>query len=268
MSLAIRPLAASELPHAADLLAPEGWSLEPPDLARLERMGGALAAWEGGSLVGFLTHVDTPPYRWVGNVVVHPRQRGQGTGARLVEAAFADAPRAALYSVEKAVPLYARVGLAPHGELHALRAHAGRPSSIPYAGVRPATAADLPEMEALDRDVTRMDRARLLRALLADFPARVVHHHGRLLGFAVAKTYPEATEIGPVIAQTSHAAWGLIDEILRTTRAPHDLVVHRLSKEAERRGFAPMFSPTPMFRGGPPEWDLTRYHAAAGLELG
>jgi hypothetical protein len=55
---------------------------------------------------------------------------------------------------------------------------------------------------------------------------------------------------------------------VKATRAPHDIAVHTVTKEAERRGFVPQFRAVPMFRGGAPAWDLTRYHAAAGLEKG
>lgn len=264
----VRRLSEEELPLARPLLEPEGWALDPADLARLHALGGAVGAFDGARLVGFLTHVDTPPYRWIGNVAVDATARGRGVGAALVAQARRDAERVALYSVEKAVTLYERAGLVAHGTLHAMRATRPKPSSIPYAGVRPAGADDLPEMSALDREVTGMDRGRLLRALVAAHPARVVHHHGRLLGFGVAKVYADVTEIGPVVAQTAHAAWGIIDDILRATQGPHDIALHRPADEARRRGFVPTFQATPMFRGGAPAWDLSRYHAAAGLEKG
>lgn len=268
MSLEVARLSSEELGEAIPLLAPEGWTFEARELARLHALGGAVGAREGGRLVGFLSFVDTPPCRWIGNVAVDASLRGRGVGARLVAEAMRGADRVALYSVEKAVPLYERAGFVPAGELHALRAEAARPSSIPYAGVVPAREQDLPDIEALDREVTAMDRSRLLRALLAAYPARVVRHHGRLLGFAVAKTYADVTGIGPVVAQTPHAAWGLVDDLLRATHGPHDLAAHAMTGEARRRGFSPLFRAVPMFHGGAPAWDLARYHSAAGLEKG
>lgn len=261
-------LLADELHDAPPLLAPEGWTFEVAELARLASLGGAVGAREDGRLVGFLTFLDTPPYRWIGNVAVDASQRGKGIGGQLLAEAMRDADRVALYSVEKAVTLYQRAGLAPSGSLHAMRATSARPSSIPYAGVQAARETDVPDILALDREVAGMDRSRLLRALLATYPARVVRHHGRLLGFAVAKTYADVTEIGPVVAQTAHAAWGLVDDLVRATAGPHDIAANTVTKEAERRGFVPMFRAKPMFRGPPPAWDLARYHAASGLEKG
>lgn len=268
MSLRADRLSPDELHDALPLLAPEGWSFETSELARLASLGGAVGAREEGRLVGFLTFIDTPPYRWIGNVAVDASRRGRGIGALLLQEAIRDADRVALYSVEKAVSLYERAGLAASGSLHAMRATSARPSSIPYAGVQAARDVDVADVLALDREVTGMDRARLLRSLLATYPARVVRHHGRLLGFAVAKTYADVTEIGPVVAQTSHAAWGLVDDLVRATTGPHDIAANSLTRDAERRGFVPMFRAIPMFRGPPPAWDLARYHAAAGLEKG
>ncbi|HUR69545.1 MAG TPA: GNAT family N-acetyltransferase [Candidatus Thermoplasmatota archaeon] len=268
MTPLVRRLSATEMPLAKPLIDPEGWALEPPELARLHSLGGAVGAFDAERLVGFLTFVDTPPYRWVGNVAVHPSQRGRGLGATLVAEAFRDAERAALYSVAKAVTLYERAGLVAQGEVHAVRAERAKPSSIPYGGVRATTPDDADALVAYDRAVTGMDRSRLLRALLAAYPGRIAARHGEVLGYAIAKTYADVTEIGPVVAQTPHAAWGLVDDILRATPGPHDMALHRLSPDAARRGFVPAFRAIPMFRGGAPSWDLARYHAAAGLEKG
>lgn len=265
MSLEIRRLRADELALAQPLLTPEGWSLDAHDLARLHTLGGAVGAFDAGRLVGFLTFLDTPPYRWIGNVAVASTTRGQGIGGRMVEEAMRGATRTALYSVEKAVSLYARAGFVPQGSLTSMRAEDARPSDGRAA---PFEAADLADALALDREAAGMDRERLLRALMTDFPAFSLRRDGRLVGFAVAKTYPDVTEIGPVVAVARADAWTLVDEVLRRTRGPHDLALHRPGPEALARGFHATFRPIPMFHGGGPSWDLERYHAAAGLEKG
>lgn len=265
MSVEVRRLRADEMTLAQPLLAPEGWSLEAADLARLHRLGGAVGAFEHGALAGFLTFVDAPPYRWVGNVAVAPTLRGRGIGARMVEEAIRDAERAALYSVEKAVTLYARAGFAPQGSVSVVRATQARPGD---GRASPLAAHDVADALALDREALGMDRSALLRALFADHPAFALRHDGSLAGFAVAKAYADVTEIGPVVARTRADAWALVDEALRETRGPHELALHRPGPEPAARGFVPAFRAIPMFRGGAPTWDLERYHAAAGLEKG
>lgn len=269
------------MPLAVPLLSPEGWTLEPPDLARLHELGGAVGAFEHEELVGFLTFIDTPPYRWIGNVVVGPRGRGRGTGARIVAEAMRGAPRAALYSVEKAVPLYARAGLVPHGEIFSMRADHARPgparAQARSAGpgeegaghVADLGRADVDEVLALDRAATGMDRSRLLRALLDVHPGSVVRRDGKVVAYGIAKVYYDVTEIGPVVAGTPEDAWSIVDTLVAETTGPHDVAVpHDPHGGWRERGFVPSFRAVPMFTGGPPAWDLARYHAAAGLEKG
>lgn len=261
----VRRLAEDELQLAVPLLAPEGWTLEPPDLARLSSLGGAVGAFEHEDLVGFLTFIDTPPYRWIGNVVVSTRGRGRGVGARIVAEASRGAPRVALYSVEKAVTLYERAGLAPAGEVLSMRAAHATPGR---GGAEDLTRADVVEVIALDRDATGMDRSRLLRALLDVHPASVVRRDGKIVAFGVAKIYYDVTEIGPVVARDPADAWTIVDTLLAETNAPHDVAVHQPSGGWTQRGFTTNFRAIPMFKGGAPAWDLARYHAAAGLEKG
>lgn len=262
----VRRLAPEELPLAVPLLAPEGWTLEPPELARLHSIGGAVGAFdEDERLIGFLTFVDTPPYRWIGNVAVGAKARGRGIGQRVVEEAMRGAERTALYSVEKAVTLYERVGLVAQGELHAIRADEATPAR---SDAEPFAARDLPDALALDRAATGMDRERLLRALLDAYPARVVRREGKLVAFGIAKTYADVTEIGPIVADEADDAREIVDSLLAQTHGPHDAAVHAFSAGWRERGFVPQFRAVPMFRGGAPRWDLARYHAAAGLEKG
>lgn len=265
MSPDVRRLRADELALAQPLLTPEGWSLEPAELGRLHALGGAVGAFDDGRLTGFLTFLNTPPYRWIGNVAVSSSVRGKGIGARMVDEAMRGAARTALYSVEKAVTLYARAGFVPQGIVTAMRAADARPGPGGAASWEPN---DIAAALALDRDVTGMDREALLRALLAAYPAFALRRNGRLVAFGVAKTYPDVTEIGPVVSQTRAEGWALVDEILRATRGPHELALHRPGPEATARGFTLTFRAIPMFHGGTPAWDLERYQAAAGLEKG
>ena len=261
----VRRLEEDELQLAVPLLAPEGWTLEPVDLARLHALGGAVGAFEHEELVGFLTFLDTPPYRWIGNVVSSPPVRGRGVAAAMMAEAMRGASRVALYSVEKAVPLYERAGLVPSGEVYSMRALRSTPGP---ARAEDLHAADVDAAIALDREATAMDRSRLLRALFDVHPASVVRRDGAVVAFGVAKVYYDVTEIGPVVAREPADAWTIVDTLLAETNGPHDVAVHAPSAGWTQRGFATSFRATAMFKGGAPSWDLARYHAAAGLEKG
>ncbi|GEM_PF-3697261 len=274
MSVALRRMRADELAAAPDLLRPEGWGFEVEELQRLTRLGGSVGGFdEQGRLLAYLTFVDLPPVRWIGNVVVHASLRGKGVGAKLVEEALRDAPRAGLYAVEKAVTLYDRLGFVPWGgEAWAHRATQARP--LRPSVTQPMGRDDLLEVARLDRRVSGMDRGYLLRELLKAYPegARVARSGNHLVGFGFAKTSPDVTEIGPVVATTPRAAEDLLDALIAGSPGPHEataLSANPKAMEALReRGFLPSFRTIIMVRGAPPEWRPQQIVAAAGLEKG
>lgn len=271
-ALEVRRLAEAELSLAPPLLAPEGWTFEPSELARIHRLGGSMGAFLDGRLVGFLSFTDTPPVRWIGNVAVSPAARGKGVGAALVAETLRGAPRAALYSVEKAQTLYARAGFAPAGDVVALRAEAAR------AEVEPATqrmnAVDLDDVVAFDSARTGMDRRGLLAMLLASHPdhARIVRREGRLVGYGLAKAYADVTEVGPIVTDAPADAAAILDALVAGSAGPHDLAVPAANEAmlaaAQARGFERAFRAIIMFRGEPPSWRPSAYAAVAGLEKG
>jgi GNAT superfamily N-acetyltransferase len=271
--IAVRRLNPDELALAPSLLKPEGWDFEPEELARLHRLGGAVGALSDGKLVGFLTTHDEPPVRWIGNVVVAPDVRGSGLGARLLDEAMrGHAGTVGLYSVERAVTLYARAGFVAQGEAFLLRAETAVPKRAGRA--EDLRAADLTEVVRFDRDATGMDRRALLHELVRAYPKtlRIVRRDGRVAGFGVAKTSGGGTEIGPVVARDAATRDALLDELLEAAPPPYEATALGASpgvmEALDERGFAVRFRTIPMFRGPPPAWRPELLVAAAGLEKG
>ena len=268
----VRHLTPADLPQAPALLAPEGWDFSVEELLRLHRTGGAVGAFDGGRLVGFLSFTDNPPLRWIGNVVVSPALRGQGVGARIVEKAVEDAPRAALYAVEKAVTLYERLGFVPAGEAFAYRAESARP--LRPSATEPITRDDLLDVARYDRHETALDRGILLRELVKAYPgsSRLVRQKGLVVGYGIAKTSPGLTEMGPVVAATPRVAEDLLDALLASTPGPHEVTVLGANRHGvgnvEARGFERRFRTVLMHRGKAPAWKTGALAAAAGLEKG
>lgn len=268
----VRLARPDELDQAPALLAPEGWDFTVDELRRLHRLGGAVGAWEEGRLVGFLTFVDLPPARWVGNVVVAPGGRGRGVGARLVETAVEGHPRVGLYAVEKAVTLYERLGFKAYGGAVALRAAEAQPRR-PTATDRIAKA-DLLAVKRFDQRQTTLDRGILLRELVQAYPASslLVRRGDALAGYGIAKTYAGVTEIGPVVAEGGQVGEDLLDALLAATAGPHEATVLEANRRAlaafEARGFAPAFRTVLMHRGPPLPWRTAALAAAGGPEKG
>jgi GNAT superfamily N-acetyltransferase len=263
-----------ELDAARPLLAAEGWEFELEELDRLRALGGAVGAYDGGELVGFLTFLDHEPERWIGNVVVAPRARGAGLAARLVGNALEGAQNAGLYSVEKAVSLYERLGFQPRGEAWSLRAEQSTPKRRATA-VRPLlTASDSAGVLKLDKEATGMDRAKMLVALSRAFPenVRVLHERNRVVAYGIAKTSPTVTELGPIVAGSPQQRDAILDGLLQIAPAPFEITVLGAPGAAiealEARGFQRRFRTIPMFRGKPPSWRPAMLVAAAGLEKG
>lgn len=263
-----RLLAEDELALAPPLLQPEGWDFEQAELARLRRLGGAVGAFDGTTLVGFLTFVEHPPIRWIGNVVVSPGARGAGVGARIVQVALDGATSAGLYSVEPAITLYERLGFAPAGQAFAFHAKDARPG--PGGRSDDLRASDLPEIVRMDAEATGMDRRALLHELLRAYPRtfRVVREGGRVTGYGVAKTSEQLTELGPVVATTERARDALLDDLLGDTPGPHEATTmdEGTMEALLERGFDRRFRTVAMFRGPAPTWHPERLCAAAGLE--
>lgn len=268
----VRHLSVPELAMAPELLAPEGWDFSVEELTRLHRTGGAVGALDGGRLAGFLTFTDNNPVRWIGNVVVAPHLRGKGVGAQMVEKAMEGAPRVGLYAVEKAVPLYERLGFVPAGEAFAFRAESAKP--LRPSATAPITRADLLEVARYDRHETALDRGMLLRELVKAYPdsSRLVRHDGLVAGYGIAKTSPGLTELGPIVASTPRVAEDLLDALLASTPGPHEVTVLGANRHGvgnvEARGFQRRLRTVPMYRGKGPAWKTGALAAAAGLEKG
>ncbi len=268
-------LGKRELRDAVPLLAREGWTFNEEDIERLDRLGGAMGARDdAGRLVGFLSFVDLDPVRWIGNVAVAPEARGNGLGARLVEATMAEpgrCPTTGLYSVEKAVTLYARLGFVPHGEAFAFRAEAAQAKGK-SRGVEEMRDSDLPDVWRVDRSATGMDRRALIGELFAAYPesCRVLVETSHIVGYGIAKTYSDLTELGPLVAPNAQGAAALLDALVAQTPGPHEATALGANAHAlaalEARGFHRAFRTVPMFRGPAPTWHPAKLAIAAGLE--
>lgn len=274
MDAKIRRLEDKELEAALPLLSAEGWDFEVEEVERLRQLGGAVGAFDAERLVGFLTFVDVKPLRWIGNVVVSPDARGAGTAAKLVENTFDGAEQLGLYSVEKAVTLYERLGFKPQGEAFLLRAESATPKRK-NTGAKPLlTANDSAGLLKLDKDATGMDRAEMLVALSKAYPenVKVIHERNRVVAYGIAKASESVTELGPIVAQTPSARDAILDALLQVAPAPYEVTVLGNNVGAiaalEERGFTRKFRTVPMFRGAPPKWRSSMIAGAAGLEKG
>ena len=176
-----------------------------------------------------------------------------------------------LVATEAGMPLYRKLGFAPHG---LIVRHQGL-----WSGAAPAGEADragpddLEGLTALDRAATGADRRNLLAALLEVGRIVVLRDAGRIIGYAALRPFGRGEVAGPVIAADEGVAQVLLSALL-ADRMGH---VIRTDLDGEgalgpwlaARGLARADTGTEMRRGtAPPVTPGVRRFALASQALG
>lgn len=208
----------SHLAAAHRLSAGENWPHRPEEWAFLLGIGTGFGLLADGRLAG--TALLTPygaDAATCNMIIVDPAMRGHGLGRRLMQAVLAEAgPRECrLVATEEGRPLYEKLGFAATGRIGQYQ---GIALALPApAGVTEATPADLPEIAALDRAATGMDRAAMLARLMAEGPVLLLRDGSGLRGFAACRRFGRGRLMGPLAARGDAAA----EILLRAAIARH-----------------------------------------------
>lgn len=205
--LALIRLDRSHLAAAHALSAGEKWPHRIEEWAFLLDLGPGFGIWTGDRLVG--TSVLTPygaDAATCNMIIVDPSMRGHGLGRRLMSAVLdAAGPRECrLTATEDGRPLYEKLGFVGTGQIRQLQGIA-QPLPAPE-GISPATPADLPQIAALDRQATGMDRGALLARLLAEGPILTLRSAAGLRGFVACRPFGRGHLMGPLAAQDDATA--------------------------------------------------------------
>jgi len=248
---------------ALALSAAEGWNQSADDWRRLLRLDphGCFASRAGERLIGTVT---TTTYgrtmAWIGMMVVHPDQRGQGIGAALMRLALDYLSRLGIPTVKLDAtpvgrPLYESLGFVAEAEVE-------RWQGVATVGDAPdarSASGALHQVAMLDEAGFGADRSALLEILVAEGVGDplIVHSTGASPGgFALARRARVATYIGPLIAASAREAESLLDGMLaRLAGTDVCLDLHAggpLTREMlERRGFTRRRGLTRMRFGSP-----------------
>ncbi|MFW9993643.1 MAG: GNAT family N-acetyltransferase [Candidatus Odinarchaeota archaeon] len=200
----------------------EEWNYSTGDFQRLLHYApeGCFIAEKNGKKAGIAT---TTPYgrtAWIGTLIVHPSYRGKGIGRTLMEHAVNHLEANGietirLDAVKKAVPLYKSLGF--EEEFESLR-FAGKGSDEIVHRAEKMKTGDLPEVVALDKRFTGLNREKVLRRVLSDFPDYCFMYRDeqqKMTSFIMAKLVPSLLKIGPWICEPDHPAAAV--ELLRAT---------------------------------------------------
>ncbi|CDX24027.1 GCN5-like N-acetyltransferase [Mesorhizobium sp. SOD10] len=197
---------------AVALSRQENWPHRPQDWQMaLQLSSGAVALDDQRRVAGTIL---VTPYGWdcamINMVIVDRNARGKGLGRRLMEQAFALAGDRPLRLVATAdgMPLYQKLGFVPSGTI---LQHQGNVVALGAPkGVEVASANDVPNIKALDRDAYGADREALIDALAERGEFALIRRNGAIEAYAVIRPFGRGEVIGPVIAENADDAKALI----------------------------------------------------------
>lgn len=208
-----------------ELIGLTGWGNTAADFRRMLHYepGGCFLASRDGVNVGMVNSTLYGSVGWIGNLVVHPGHRGEGIGAALMRRAMehltnSGAASIRLDSVEKAIPLYERLGF--RAEYASLR-FSGLGMAFDVPDVEKMHASHLERVLDLDVKYFGSRRERMLRRVFKDFPEYcfVACEEGVVRGYIMAKRGESNVRIGPWVCEPSRPelAGGLLRRMMDAT---------------------------------------------------
>ena len=257
----IRPFTTADIAFALAQTAREGWDTNDGlfDICLDHDPEGCFVAQDGGQPVGMVTTTFYRASGWIGNLIVKPKYRRRGIGARLMDKAIErltsrGATTLRLEADPPGVPLYRRLGFVD--EFESLRFTG--PANAPGAGAE--AAADETGLEVLplgdshlvadlDAAIFGDDRRKLLRLYLERATAAYwVPGSTSAGGYAMLTRSSQGTRLGPWVADDSATARALLTTIL--TRHHSRLIVGlpAVNTGAVRLLESFSFAPTPPCR--------------------
>ena len=199
-----------------------GWNHLESDWLRFINLGledsfvGELEGRAVGTTMTFISdHV-----AWVAMVLVEKESRGKGIGTALLKHALdflemREIKTVRLDATHLGQPLYEKLGFLPEYEVARYKGIA------PISTVEPSVTKVTPEMFAdiieFDRRMTGTHRAKMLNALLKEFPEnlRVVMQDDNIEGFVTLHPGRNAIQIGPCTATINAGPALLLDAMNR-----------------------------------------------------
>ncbi len=212
-----------DIPAGLSLCRASGWNQTARDWLHFLTAAahGALAAEEGGSVIGTVATLPYGPFTWISMVLVDPAARGRGVGTLLLQRGLElipDSTAARLDATPAGEIIYRKLGfVAEYGLARWFRdAEPRAPSAESRAPsperrtpvVRPLAAADWPRIREMDVRAFGAARVDLLQRLAAEAPeyAWVTEIDDRLDGYVFGRHGHVRQHLGPLVADDVETA--------------------------------------------------------------
>ncbi len=258
------------------------WNMTVEDFAfnQLLEPRGCFVALDGDKPVGVATCISYGKVGWFGNLVVQEQHRGRNVGTQLVQYALdylrgRGASSVGLYAYKHLVDFYRSIGFAKDVEFVVMKSNAVSSPQTNKPKPKAFKTQNLQAASKIDKDCFGASRSELIERILVN-PKNVgfVSTKGsELAGFAAAKVFGQAAEIGPVVCKKSeHAtATRLLRAVLVAVSGLEAYLytaayAKTLLETAADAGFVEQFRLTRMFCG--PNIAKNCIYSAESLERG
>lgn len=226
VSLRVEPWEGDVAP-LLELARGVGWEWSEARARRVQRIRPAQAwlAREGDDVVGTVScfvygDAGSGPLAWVAGMIVRPDRQGRGVGRRLVEAALAyarehGAASVGLDATASGRPVYEKLGFRVVAEDPRWARPEGAAPVPPGApqgpiAVYPISSCEVMELHAYDAARFGANRAGVLAEPMAERPHQCFVAFERASGRIVGHVLTQERSLGPLVADTPHAAEWLL----------------------------------------------------------
>jgi GNAT superfamily N-acetyltransferase len=291
-AIQLRVMSASDIPAGLRLTRASHWNQLARDwelFLALSPDGCRVAVEESGEVVGSVATVRYgSAFGWIAMVLVDPASRGNGIGARLLQAALDildDVPTVRLDATPAGHRVYTRFGFVDEYTIHRMQ-RVAQPLAMDSPTVQQLLATlaqgppvrrmedrDLPQVFAQDEEVFGADRRTLLEVFRGQAPEYAwVCGDGRIDGYLFGRRGYSFQHLGPLVARDEATARRLLGACL-TSSADRAFIVDvparpHISEFLESLHFTLQRPFTRMYRGQPCRQERTDLvFAIAGPEF-
>ncbi|MCW4009139.1 MAG: GNAT family N-acetyltransferase [Candidatus Bathyarchaeota archaeon] len=223
--LQVRKMEPKDFEFAVELANTMGWNMTLQDFEFSRQLApeGCFILLDNAKPAGLITCVSYGGVGWFGNLIVKEESRKHGAGTTLVNHAVKHlrnqgVAAVGLYAYPHLEGFYGKLGFRRDTDFVALKAHAVKAPLESRGNLKMVTQKNLPFIVDCDRNCFGASRKKLFDLLFgnpSNFGWVAVEGSGAV-GFAAAKVFGDAAEVGPLVCSRSRPdlAVALLEAVL------------------------------------------------------